>query len=81
MLSLLVGAAVGGVTYAYAKQRRAATGPSVAAAAATGAGSAIAVSVTASLLAAFWPLALIGGVGYLVARNLGKEQKALGPGS
>ncbi|MCB9706692.1 MAG: hypothetical protein H6711_32910 [Myxococcales bacterium] len=76
MLALLVGAAVGGLTYATARQRRASTGSSVAAAAATGAGSAIAVSVVASL----WPLALAAGVGYMIARR-SKGPKALGPGS
>ncbi len=77
MLALLVGAAIGGVTYATAKKRRASTGSSAAAAAATGAGSAIAVT----LLASFWPIAVGVGVGYLVARNMGGGPKALGPGS
>ncbi len=77
MLALLVGAAIGGVTYATAKKRRASTGSSAAAAAATGAGSALAVT----LLASFWPLAIGAGVGYLVVRNMGNGPKALGPGS
>jgi hypothetical protein len=77
MLALVVGAAIGGITYATSKKRRASTGSSAAAAAATGAGSAIAFS----LLASFWPLAVCVGVGYLVARNMGDGPKALGPGS
>lgn len=77
MLAIVVGAAIGGLTYATAKRRRASTGSSVAAAAATGAGSAVAFAMLASV----WPIALGVGIGYFVARNLGKGPKALGPGS
>jgi len=77
MLALLVGAAIGGITYATAKKRRASTSSSAAAAAATGAGSALAFT----LLASFWPIAIGVGIGYLVARNMGDGPKALGPGS
>ena len=76
MLALVVGAAIGGITYVTAKKRRASTGTSAAAAAATGTGSAIAFA----LLASFWPVAVAAGIGYLVARNV-SGPKALGPGS
>jgi len=77
MLALVVGAAIGGITYATAKNRRASTSSSAAAAAATGAGSAIAFSLLTSL----WPIAIGVGIGYLVVRNMGGGPKALGPGS
>lgn len=74
MLSLLIGCAVAGATYAYAKQRRTPTGAAAGAAAVTGVGSA----AVASVAFAFWPLVLLGGVGYLWMRN--SSPKALGPG-
>ena len=77
MIALIVGAAIGGLTYATAKQRRASTGTSAAAAAATGVGSAVAVT----LLATIWPIAVGAGIGYLAVRRFGGGQKALGPGS
>jgi hypothetical protein len=78
MISLLIGAAVAGGTYLYAKQRKAGTGESVAAAAVTGVGSAVA---TALVSAMFWPIVFIGGplaVGYYLGKKNGP--KALPPG-
>lgn len=74
MLSLLIGCAVAGATYAYAKQKQTPNGPAAGVAAVTGVGSAAVASVTL----AFWPIILLGGVGYLWLRNSGP--KALGPG-
>lgn len=75
MLSLLIGCAVAGATYAYAKQRKTPTGAAAGAAAVTGVGSA----AVASVAFAFWPLVLLGGAGYLYL-NSKSSQKALGPG-
>jgi hypothetical protein len=74
MLSLLIGCAVAGATYAYAKKQQTATAPAAGVAAVTGVGSAAVASVTL----AFWPLILLGGVGYLWLKGSGP--KALGPG-
>ena len=73
IFELMIGAAVGGATYAYSKNKRATTGQSVLAATATGLGSAAATAL-------FFPLLLIGGplaLGYyLIKRN---QPKALPP--
>jgi len=79
VLELLIGAAVAGATYLYAKKRRASTGESVAAAAITGAGS---TAAAALLFWLFWPVVFIGGplaVGYYLGKK--KQPKALPPAS
>jgi hypothetical protein len=81
-LSLIVGAAVAGGTYLYAKKRKASTGQSAAAAAATGTASAGATWLALAAVAATWPLLLLGGVGagaYYLGRK--SSPKALPPSS
>lgn len=73
MIELIIGFAVAGATYAYAKKRKAPAGTAAGAAALTGVGSAGA----AYLAFALWPLVLLGGAGYLWLRS---RPKALGPG-
>lgn len=78
MLAFLVGSAVAGGTYLYAKKKQASTGQSVVAGAASGAATAL----TVTLVAALWPLFVLGGlVGG--AYYFGKKQslKALPPSS
>lgn len=74
MIELIIGFAVAGATYAYAKKRKAPAGAAAGAAALTGVGSA----GVAWAAFAFWPLVLLGGLGYLWVRSSGP--KALGPG-
>jgi hypothetical protein len=74
LIELIIGCAAAGATYAYSKQRKATTGAAAGAAALTGVSSA-AVAYAALV---FWPLVLLGGVGYLWMRGSGP--KALGPG-
>ncbi|MFY0540053.1 hypothetical protein [Nannocystis punicea] len=74
LLALLIGCGTAGATYAYSKQRQATNGAAAGAAALTGVSSA-AVAYAALV---FWPLVLLGGVGYLWMRGSGP--KALGPG-
>jgi hypothetical protein len=82
MLAFLVGSAVAGGTYLYAKKKQASTGQSVVAAAATGAASGAATALTVALVAAMWPLFVLGGV-VGGAYYLGKKKalKALPPSS
>jgi hypothetical protein len=82
MLAFLVGSAVAGGTYLYAKKKQASTGQSAVAAAATGAASGAATALTVALISALWPLFVLGGlVGG--AYYIGKKQslKALPPSS
>lgn len=75
MLAFLVGSAVAGGTYLYAKKKRASTGQSVAAGVASGA-------VTALIVSALWLPLLIGGVvggAFYVGKK--KALKALPPSS
>jgi hypothetical protein len=79
IIPLLIGASVAGGTYWYAKsQKKASSGKSAAAAAVTGAAG----WGAAALVAATWPILLIGGVGagiyYAVKKG---DQKALPPAS
>lgn len=74
LIELIIGCAAAGATYAYSKQRKASTGAAAGAAALTGVGTA---AVTYAALI-FWPLVLLGGIGYLWMRSSGP--KALGPG-
>lgn len=82
-IAAIVGAAVAGGTYLYAKKKQASTGQSVAAAAATGVATGAATAATLFVMSALWPLLLIGGVAggayYLGTRN--KGQAALPPSS
>jgi hypothetical protein len=78
MLAFLVGSAVAGGTYLYAKKKKASTGQSVAAGAATGAATAL----TMFLIATLWLPLLIGGVvggAFYVGKK--KALKALPPAS
>ena len=82
MLSLIIGAAVAGGTYLYAKKRKASTGQSAAAAAATGTVSAGASWLALTALARAWPVVLLGGAvagAYYVGKKGG--MKALPPSS
>ncbi|MDC0720809.1 hypothetical protein [Nannocystis bainbridge] len=74
LLALLIGCGTAGATYAYRKQRKATPGAAAGAAALTGVSSA----AVAYAALAFWPILLLGGVGYLWMRGSGP--KALGPG-
>lgn len=78
MLAFLVGSAVAGGTYLYAKNKKASTGQSVVAGAATGAATALTVAVVSAL----WPLLVLGGLvggAYYVGKK--KALKALPPSS
>ncbi len=82
MLAFLVGSAVAGGTYLYAKNKKTSTGRSVVAAAATGAASGAATALTLAVVSALWLPLLIGGV-VGGAFYLGKKKslKALPPSS
>lgn len=80
MIALVVGAAVAGGTYLYAKRKKASTGQSVAASAATGVVGWGVTTGALALLSMAWPIVLIGGAaagGYYLAKK--KDQKALPP--
>jgi hypothetical protein len=82
MLAFLVGSAVAGGTYLYAKKKQASTGQSVVAAAATGAASGAATALTVALVSVMWPLLVLSGVvggAYYLGRK--KTMKALPPSS
>ncbi|MEM7153519.1 MAG: hypothetical protein AAF799_11805 [Myxococcota bacterium] len=82
MFSILVGAAVAGGTYLYAKKKKASTGQSVAVATASGVASGAATAATLFVMSALWPLVLIGGVAggaYYMGKK--KSPKALPPSS
>jgi hypothetical protein len=81
MIELLVGAAVAAGTYLYAKRKKASTGQSVAAAAVTGAGGVAATAATLWMIAAVWPVLVVGALagGYYFGKR--KQPKALPPGS
>lgn len=81
-LSLIIGAAVAGGTYLYAKKRKASSGQAGMAAAATGAASAGATWLALAALAATWPVLVLGGA-VAGAFYLGKKSgpKALPPSS
>ncbi|MBL9105925.1 MAG: hypothetical protein JNL82_33695 [Myxococcales bacterium] len=79
MLTLIVGAAVGGAAYALAKKRQASTPVAAVTAAGAGLGGAVVTGVALSVASVLVPVALIGGVGWwLFAKKDGP--KALGPG-
>lgn len=81
-IAFLVGAAVAGGTYLYAKNKKASTGQSLAASAASGAAAGAATAVALAVVSATWPLLLLGGVAG-GAYYLGKKKslKALPPSS
>lgn len=81
-LSLIIGAAVAGGTYLYAKKRKATTGQSAAAAAATGTAGWGATALTIWAVGVMWPVLLLGGAA-AGAYYLGKKgsMKALPPSS
>lgn len=79
-IALIIGAAVAGGTYLYARNKKASTGKSVAASAVTGAVGWGVTTGALALLAVTWPIVLIGGAaagGYFFAKK--KDQKALPP--
>jgi len=81
-IALLVGAAVAGGTYLYAKKKQASTGQSVAAATASGVASGVATAAALFVVSALWPVLLIGGVAggaYFLGKK--KSLKALPPSS
>jgi hypothetical protein len=82
MLAFLIGSAVAGGTYLYAKNKKASTGQSVVAAAATGAASGAATALAVAVVSAMWPVLVIGGIAggaYYLGRK--KSLKALPPSS
>jgi len=82
VLAFLVGSAVAGSTYLYAKNKQASTGQSVVAAAATGAASGAATALTVAVVSMLWPLLVLGGVvggAYYLGKK--KSLKALPPSS
>jgi len=77
-LAAIVGLAVGGATFLYAKKRRSTNGKAAVAALTTGAGSAVVTTLAMAVL----PWLLIAGVGYgayQIAKGDDKP-KALPPG-
>ena len=79
-IALIIGAAVAGGTYLFAKKKQASTGQSVAASAATGIVGWGVTTGALALLSFTWPVVLIGGAvagGYLIGKK--KQQKALPP--
>ncbi len=82
MIGFLVGSAVAGGTYLYAKKKQASTGQSAVAAAASGVASGAATAFTVAVIAAMWPLlvlgGLVGGAYYIGKRH---SLKALPPSS
>lgn len=82
MLAFLVGSAVAGGTYLYAKKNQASTGRSAVAAAASGVASGAATALTMALLSALWPVLVLGGLvggAYYFGKKHGP--KALPPAS
>ena len=79
MLSILVGAVVGGAAYALAKKRKASTPTAAVTATAAGVGGVVVTGLALSVASVLVPVAVVGGLGYwLLTRNNGP--KALGPG-
>jgi hypothetical protein len=79
MIEWIVGGAVAGGTYLYAKKKKqASTGQSATAAAATGAASFGATWLTIAAVTAVWPVLVLGAIagGYFIGR---KRPKALPP--
>jgi ABC-type phosphate transport system permease subunit len=79
MLSALIGFAVGGATYAFAKKKQASTGTAAATATAAGVGGMVVGSLVIGAATVVVPLAVAGGVGYWLAKR-GNKPRALGPG-
>lgn len=80
--TLVIGALVGGATYAVAKNKKKSTGESALAGAAVGVGTALALPLALTVLswtvmAALVAIPVAGGI-YLV--NKSRDQKALPPG-
>jgi hypothetical protein len=82
ILPLLIGAAAGGATYLYAKNKKASTGTAAVAGGVAGAGGAAATVAVSAIVATLWFPALIIGVPVGLAYMYGKSrgQKALPPG-
>lgn len=79
MILSIIGFAVAGATYAFAKKQGARTGTAAVAATATGVGSAVVGSVVAATATVVLPLAAVGGIGYLYFKR-GNKPKALRAG-
>ena len=84
LVSLLIGAAAGGATYLYVKNKKQAeTGTAAVAGGVVGAGATAGAVVISGLVAALWLPALVIGVPAALAYYVGKNRaspKALPPG-
>ncbi len=89
MIGWIIGAGVAGATYGLARKADVSKGKAAAAAAVTGVGGAVVTAAAMTVLSAVWPLALVGGAGYLGYRWMrsrgdralgGDGKKMLGPG-
>jgi len=79
MFLTIIGFAVAGATYAFAKKQGARTGTAAVAATTTGVGSAVVGSFMIASATVVLPLAAIGGIGYLYFKR-GNKLKALRAG-
>ncbi len=89
ILELMIGGAVAGATYAFAKRKKASNRQAALAAAATGTGTAGAAWAALAILGLIWPVALIGapiaaGYWWITRRDTkqvgGSDRKMLRPG-
>ena len=76
MFLTIIGFAVAGATYAFAKKQGLQTGTAAAAATTTGVGSAVVGSFVIASATVLLPLAAVGGIGYLYFKR-GNKPKAL----
>jgi hypothetical protein len=79
MFLTIIGFAVAGATYAFAKKQGLKTGTAAAAATTTGVGSAVVGSFVIASATVLLPLAAVGGIGYLYFKR-GNKPKALRAG-
>jgi hypothetical protein len=79
MFLSIIGFAVAGATFAFAKNRGARTGTAAAAATTAGVGSAVVGSLVLASATVVLPLAAIGGIGYFYFKR-GNKPKALRAG-
>jgi len=79
MFLTIIGFAVAGATYAFAKKQGARTGTAAVAATTTGVGSAVVGSFMIGAAAFVLPIAAVGGIGYLYFKR-GNKPRALRAG-
>lgn len=79
MFMTVIGFAVAGATYAFARNKGARTGPAAVAATTTGVGSAVLGSLVLASAGVVLPLAAVGGLGYLYFKR-GNKPRALRAG-